>query len=848
MITTLSNGMKVIVEEIRRSPVVSFQAWVQVGSGDEVGAEAGLSHMLEHMLFKGTVESGVGSIALGVESCGGEINAYTSFDQTVLHLVVPARNFARGLGVVKDAIFLPALDADEFSQEKLVVLEEIRRGEDDPSQKLGKALFADTFRVHPYGRPVIGTEDSVKAFSPELLRDFHQRWYRPSNVTLVVTGDFAEEDALAAIEESLSGLPGGDAPVHDRPLEPEHDGFHIRHLQESVQEVRMEMAFPLPSVFHPDIPVSDLLSVILGQGESSRLNQEIRLRRRLANQVQAFSYTPRDPGVFIIGLSCPPDDTLDASAALGEELGRVARDGVTTDELRRAVVNILSDRIYERETVEGVARKLGYFDSLFGDTTAEETFYAAISKATTDDLKRVAGSVFDLDRASMCVMTPREFGLDIREVESRLRKGYRPAPVSAVERPSRPATERVVLPNGATLLIRENPGSGLVSLRLGFTGGLRYETARNNGVHNLLSRVWQRGTSKRSALQIAQGMEEIAGRLGAFSGRNSIGLSSTFLASGIDSGLDIFREVLLDATFPDHEVERMRALVLEGIRNIPDNPVSLGFLHFHRMLYGKHPLRLPLMGTAASAGRITRGMIRSALRRSTMAGNAVMAVVGDFDGAEMQQRLAGILGELPAGDRSEPAIPEGWQPSGRRRKSLQVDKEQAHLFVGFKGARVRDPDRHQLEMLSAILAGQSGRLFLDLRDRQGLAYSVTAWSQEAVDPGFFAAYIGTDPARLKQAQDGIYGHLQRLLDEPVPEEELERAARYLIGTYEIGLQRGGSVASRILFDELYGLGCDYMEGYPERIMALTSADLQATAQERLVTDQSVELKLLPKEG
>ena len=846
MITTFTNGMKVILEEIRRSPVVSFQAWVQVGSGDEVGPEAGLSHMLEHMLFKGTEESGVGAIALSVESCGGEINAYTSFDQTVLHLVVPARNFGRGLSVVRDAVFGPALDADEFAQEKLVVLEEIRRGEDDPSQKLGKALFADTYRVHPYGRPVIGTEESVKAFSPELLREFHQRWYRPSNVTLVVTGDFAEDEALAAIEECLGGQAGGDAPPHDRVLEPQHDGLQLRHLTEPVQEVRLEMAFPLPSVSHPDIPACDLLSVILGQGESSRLNQEIRLRRRLANQVQAFSYTPRDPGVFIIGLSCPPEVTLDAVEALGEELGRFARDGVTGDELRRARVNILSDRIYERETVEGVGRKLGYFDSLFGDTAAEETFYAGITRADTDELKRVAGSIFDLNVASMCVMTPREFSLDTAEVEARLRKGFEPDAVPMVERPPRPATERVVLPNGATLLIRENPGSGLVSLRLGFNSGLRYESPRNNGVHNLLSRVWQRGTSNRSALQIAQDMEEIAGRLGAFSGRNSLGLSSTFRASGIEPGLDIFREVLQDATFPENEVERMRALVLEGIRNIPDNPVSLGFLQFHRMLYGKHPLRLPLMGTAASAARITRGMICSALRRSQVAGNAVMAVVGDFDGADMQRRLTEILAEMPAGERELPIIPEGWEPEGIRQRKLFVDKEQAHLFVGFKGARVHDADRHQLEMLSAILAGQSGRLFLDLRDRQGLAYSVTAWSQEAVDPGFFAAYIGTDPARLEQAYEGIYGHLQRLIDEPVSDEEMARAARYLIGSYEIGLQRGGSVASRILFDELYGLGCDYMDDYADRIQAITAADLQTTAQRRLDMDQRVELKLLPK--
>jgi zinc protease len=211
----------------------------------------------------------------------------------------------------------------------------------------------------------------------------------------------------------------------------------------------------------------------------------------------------------------------------------------------------------------------------------------------------------------------------------------------------------------------------------------------------------------------------------------------------------------------------------------------------------------------------------------------------------MMGRLERILGCLPAGDALAPTIVDEAPLDGVRGKRVSVDKEQAHLLLGFPGARVTDDDRHALEMIAAILGGQSGRLFLDLRDRQGLAYSVTAWSQEAVDPGFFAVYIGTEKSKLRQARAGMHHHLERICEERVPDEEIDRAARYLAGAFEIGLQRGGAVATRILFDELYGIGHDALHDYPDRILSVTADDIQGAAQRRLTLGRHVELTLVP---
>ncbi len=842
---TLSCGTKVLVEEIHRSPVVAIQVWVQVGSGDERTGEAGLSHILEHMLFKGTQDGGTGDIARAVEGCGGEINAFTSFDQTVLHLVVPSRYLERGLDVAYDAVMRPALDAEEFGREKGVVLEEIHRGDDDPSMRLSKAVFAEIYRDHPYGRPVIGTADSVMALDIDTVRAYHRRWYAPSNITLVVVGDVDTQTVMDAVEARFGAHEHQAPPEQPRPVEPVQEALRSCSLVESVKEARVEVAFPLPAVDHPDIPVADVLALILGQGESSRLNQEIRIRRRLANHIQAFSYTPRDPGIFLLGLGCPPGDTLEAVEALGEVLRDVVAHGVNAEEVRRAVVNILSDRTYERETVEGVSRKLGYFDALFGDPDAEAGYYAGVAEVTPEVVRQFAERTFHPDRITLGLLTPRDQPTALEDVEARLLRGMEP-PAVVGERSMAPETVRRELGNGVTLLLRENPGSGLVSLRLGMTGGLRFETMRNNGVHNLLARVWNRGTKRRNALQFAEAMDEIVGKCSAFAGRNSFGLSATFLASGQARGLDLFAEVLTEPSFPADEVERMKMLTLEAIRNIPDSPVSLGFQEFHKLLYKRHPFRMPSLGTARSVPRLTPGMLRAAYRRGLVGSNTVMTAVGDFDGAAMEERLTALMETLPGGPRPSPRLPDEPPLAGMREQEIGVEKEQAHLLVGFPGMTVDHPDRHALEMLSAILAGQSGRLFLDLRDKQSLAYSVTAWSQEAVDPGYFLVYIGTDPTKLERARTGILSHLDRLRAEPVAADEIDRAARYLVGSFEIGLQKGGSVASRILFDELYGMGHDTMDTYAERIFALGADELQRVAQDIFTLGDHVELALVPE--
>ncbi|HEY2749168.1 MAG TPA: pitrilysin family protein, partial [Polyangia bacterium] len=352
----LPNGLRVVLQENHAAKVVAFQAWVAVGSADEPAELAGIAHVFEHMLFKGTARRGVGQIAHEVEAAGGEINAWTSFDQTVYHLVLASRFFDTGLDILADALQNSSFDPVELERELKVVLEEVKQGEDNPSRVATQALFGAAYSRHPYRRPVIGYTKTVKSFTRERLLDFFQRWYVANNVTLVVVGDFDVKRAQSAIAQAWGKMasrplarPSGAA---DR-KEPQQKSVRAKVVTQDVRETQVGVAFHIPGIHHDDTAALDLLAIILGQGDSSRLTRGLKRRDELVTEAFAYAYTPRDPGLFVAGATMPPDDLDAGFAGLLSELFRLRHEEVSETELAKAKAIIESDAVYQKETVQG---------------------------------------------------------------------------------------------------------------------------------------------------------------------------------------------------------------------------------------------------------------------------------------------------------------------------------------------------------------------------------------------------------------------------------------------------------------------------------------------------------------
>jgi zinc protease len=410
---------------------------------------------------------------------------------------------------------------------------------------------------------------------------------------------------------------------------------------------------------------------------------------------------------------------------------------------------------------------------------------------------------------------------------------------------------RVKLPSGARLLVKRDRSVGLVAIRAVWMGGLRYEDEKSNGVNNLLAGLVTRGTRTRTGDEIAHEVESMAGSIGGFSGRNSFGMRMELLSRRWERGLEIFADCVLNPSFSDDELEKERRQVLEEIRTQEDNVSAEAFRLFSQTLYKRHPYRFDLYGSAQSVAGLTRKRLVDYYKRNVAPEQMTLAIVGDVDPAQVVAKARALFGaksKLAAEDKRPRSVVEVDAPPAEPLEVFRFqNKQQAHVVYGFPGSTVADEDRFALEVLATILSGQGGRLFVELRDKRGLAYRVSAFSVEGVDPGYFAVYIATSPQNLGVAVSGIKDELGKLIAEPVPKAELERAKRYLVGAHDISLQRRAALASTLAFHECYGLGWDEYRRYAPAILAVGAADVQRVAKKYLDPRRSILATIKPEE-
>lgn len=855
---TLPNGMVVIVKEHHAAPVVSIQALVRVGSTAERDDEAGMAHLHEHMVFKGTKTRPVGSIARAIEAAGGDINAYTSWDETVYTVDMASRFVDLGVEILADILENATFDPDELEKEKEVVLEEIRRSRDIPKSRLSEAFFSRAYQVHPYRNPVIGRVETVQAVTRERILDFYKKWYVPSNVVWVVVGDVETERFLPALEARLSKIPARPAPERVRVQEPPQQEPRAVVLRADVKQAYVRVGFPIPGIAHPDVPALDLLAQILGQGKSSRLYQALRMKKRVVNSVGAHSMTPLDPGMLQVSATLDPSNLEEALEGMLAEVFRMAAEPVTEDELRRAKAQIESDFIYEQETAEGQAQALADYEALCADLEFGRKYLNAIRALSVQDILAVGKKYLQPSRGTLAVLLPSSHDsawTEERMIETLASSSKSLSTDTALQAglPDALSQEvlRVPLANGGRLLVKESREVPVVSLYAAFLAGLPAETPETNGVGNFMASMLTQGTSSRSAAQIAEEIESLAGSLSGFSGRDSFGLQADVVSWNFAPILRLLADCLLHSSFPEKELEKKRQDILAAIQNQEDNLARCAFQLFWSSLYPGCPYGMDPLGTPDSIRKLRREDLLTHYKKYAVGSNFVLAIAGDVQAEKAVDLAKALFEDLPAHGPEGPTVagsPCGEKPLRNSFRTVSAEKQQAHIVVGSRGTVHSDPDHYALSVLDALLSGQGGRLFLDLRDRQSLAYSVTSFTREGVQPGAVGVYIATSPDKRNRALDGIFRHLRKIREKEVSGEELLRAKNYLIGAYELGLQTQSDQAAQIAYGELYDLGAEFYREYPAKIQAVSAAEVKRVARKYLDPTNLVTVQILPGAG
>jgi zinc protease len=828
----LGNGLTVVVRPNPASPVVAVQAWVKAGSTTEPEARAGMSHILEHMAFKGTERRGPGVIAREVESVGGEINAYTSFDQTVYHITISGRFLENALDILADTLENSVFDAGELSRELEVILEEVRMNEDNPGRVVGKALFREAYRIHPYGRPVIGYVDTIRNTTRDDLVSYFRTWYVPGNMVLVIAGGVDPKEARPLVEKTFGTLPSRPVPERTLPAEPPQEETRVVLKEKDARRAYLEMGFHGPAMADPDVYAWDLLSMILGHGDTSRLIHAVKDQKGLVDTVYAASYTPKDPGLMFVGGTLAPEKAREALREILRETFRMAAALPEGPELARAKTATETEFLYSLESQAALARHVGFYETTLNDASFEQTYLRKIRAVTAEDVRAVANKYLVPENLTVSVVLPTGQGAvpGPDEVRQIAREAYAAATAPVAKEEKKAAVVKEVLPNGIRVIVRENRSVPVVAVEAGFLAGVRAEPADKGGVSHLAAGMLTKGTKHRSAREISEAVENMGAELNGYSGRNSFGLQGKFLRRDFTEGFRLFAESLREPAFPPEELEKRRREALGALKAQKDQLAQATFLLFLSAHYGDHPYGRNPLGTENSVRAMTPADLQSYYERWSDPRNMVIAVSGDIGVDEALAAVRKAFGDFPqrSGYRPLGALPVPAHEAVRRVEE-QREKQQAHFVIGYPGARFTDPDRYALDVLGSALAGMGGRLFVNLRDRKSLAYSVTSFSSEQVDPGFFAFYMGTSADKLDGAIVDTLKEIAEVKKDGVTREEFERSKKWMIGTYEIGLQSNASYADKMVYNELYGVGYEETFSAPEKIAEVSFDDVNRLA-------------------
>ena len=807
----LKNGLNYILEERKNTGVVAIQIWMSVGSKDEDDRVAGITHFIEHLIFKGTEKLKGNEFASKIEAMGGSVNAFTSFDNTVYHIIIPKKVFREGFELLVESVKNPAFPESEITKERKVVLEEVKMGEDEPQRKLFKELFSLSYHGELYGRPVIGFAETVEKITRKDIVEYFRSHYIPGNMTVVIAGDFDKGEAKKLIEEHLSEKSDMKKPARRHITNDGSEGEKERLLERGVRENYLALSYVIPERTHIDIPALDVLGVVLGDGESSRLQEVLKKKKGIVNGISTYVFTPQEEGLFIIYANHNGDDTKKVLSGIDEELELIKSVNIKDWELVKARNMLKAYYIYDAETVQGRARQIGDSQTMTGDPHFIERYLKALDTVTKDDVKRAARKYLSKSGMRTVVMRPKKESVN---------------------------PYKHTLKNGLTVLVNRNTSSPSFSFKIGFIGGLKDEPAGKNGEFNLLSRMLLKGTKKKSSSQIAKQIDLLAGSIVPFNGRNLFGLSGKFLSKDLKAVMTLLKELLLETDVKEEELLRIKREVLSEIRQKDDDPVSLTFLRFNETIFAGHPYGKDPAGSEKDVEDILLNDVTSVFKRYVTPNGTVLAISGDVDEKEIFKMADELFRDWKG---KKIGLQKVYPEVSGKDVVFEKDIQQTHIIFGFPGPGLTDRDRYPAEVLDAILSGMGGRIHKVLREENPYAYALTFFNQMAYETGAMGIYIGTSENFVKDVDRIAREEITRIREKGFTDREIEDGKRYLIGNHYIKMQSNGAITTAMCLDSLYGLPANSFKTWPSQIEKVTKEDVDIVARKYLTFDRMVKL-------
>ncbi len=871
----LPNGLTVLVQEDQRFPLVSLRLYVHAGSSYETDKQAGISHLLEHMVFNGTDKRPAGQAAEDIEKVGGYINAATSFDYTVYIADMPDKDWAMGMDVLKDMAFNATIDPKMLANEKKVVLSELERNEDSPDSMLFKTIQPLIWPDTTYARPIIGYRQTIKDTSSEDIKNYVADLYQPQSALMVVCGNVKAADVVKEAEKVFGGLQNTGLVTPVEPWSAEQVANRITGPVIDVQQgnwgkVYLSVAFPIPGFTSAQAVSTDVLAHLLGGDKTSLLYQKFKYDLQMVDDISFSSLTLERIGMFYLRATMNADKVDPFWKELIKTLAGVSAADFNKADLDRAKLN-LEDSLYQvKETLSGLASKVGFFQFFENNYAAETNYIYELRNVSNPQLQELIDTYLTPDHMVSVMLVPgqKENNAITPEVQN---AGTANKETAAADVPSAEALKKIVgelwkkpvqknadtitdeaaansetidMGNGNTLVLLPDTTLPYTSVSLMFQGGDNLITAQEQGLSALLARLLTKGTAKRSATQIQEFLAAHAADLHASANREMFTVSAKFPTRFSKDVLGLFQEVLSDPALSQEELQREKQSQVAEIISREDKPLGLAFRHVFPFLFNTPPYTYFHLGTPEGVEKSTREQVLQ-LWKKQQHQPWVMAVCGDFD-AQAIKSVAASLSSLRESDAPEAPSVEVPVWSKEKIKDLTLaDRNQTHLLLLFKAPPLNHPDTPALMLLRAALSGQSGLLFSDLRDKKGLGYSVSAFLWQNATAGFLAFYIGTSPDKSEVALKGFDDVVKLLDSEPLPEKDVQRGKNTLVGEYYRDNQSLSSRSSEAALLLTQGFSLDLNRDQLEKVKNITPEELLQITKKYLIRDQAYLMRVQP---
>lgn len=845
MLVRLKNGLTVYIIRDSRFPLVCTRLFVGTGSANETAEQAGISHVLEHMVFKGTEKRPKGQVARDVESLGGYLNAATSFDKTWFITDMPAKHWKTGMDVVKDMAFHPSLDPAELEAEKDVIVSELKGGDDTPTHRLFEDLQVAGLAHTVYGRPIIGFEKTIRAVTADDLRAYIRTWYQPQNMMLLVAGDIDPKAVLAHAEELFGDLKNDTilpepAPVQ---LEGAAGGPRVEVTYGPWNKVYLGIALPAPALGDQRSIDLDVLAYALGGDGTSQFYRKYRYEKQLVDSISVGNMSLNRAGLFYMVAQLDADKVEPFWQEFTRDLAALDAGKITPDVIERARFNYEDGMDRASETLDGLTSWKATVQFELGGPQGEANVRHALAAVDSARLRQAQDLWLRPDQVRVRVLAPEKAKLP--DLDAILQRNW-PAP--AVERQKAAAAaekvgkrEIVDLGQGRTVILQPDRTIPYVSLEILRPGGNALLKPADQGLAQLTAATLTDGCGTRDLDAMERFVAERAASLSASAGVQSFTVSLTGPARFNADYFALLGDLLHKPTFAEKDVRRQADTLKAALVRRQDNPMSFMRSKINGFLFpGGQPYGFDGLGTAENQDRFGPGNVQAFWKQQN-AQPWILSVAGDFD----REKVLAFARSLPVPTAPAVDVPQPTWGADKRLPLSLPGRQQAHLLLAFHAVPLDHPDAPALMLLESVLSGQSGLLFNKLRDEQGLGYTVTAFYRSLPEAGFMAFYIGTTPRNLDVARQGFSGIIKDIKTDLLPAELLAKGLNRMEGSYYRGRQSLGARADEAASERLLGQPQDFQKRLLEKAAKVTPEQLREVARKYLLVDKMYEVTLLP---